>query len=91
MPSSVLLWRKAKHRGGPLQWGWINNFLPGDLEHQIRDFVEYYNTRRYHESLGNLTPADVYLGRDEQILKQREEIKRKTMLTRRLRHETENA
>ena len=66
-------------------------FLPGDLERQIRDFVEYYNTRRYHESLGNLTPADVYFGRGEQILKQREEIKRKTMLTRRLRHETENA
>ena len=66
-------------------------FLPGDLERQIGDFVEYYNTRRYHESLGNLTPADVYFGRGEQILKQREEIKRKTMLTRRLRHETENA
>ena len=66
-------------------------FLPGDLERQIGTFVEYYNTRRYHESLGNLTPADVYFGRAEQILKQREEIKRKTMITRRLRHETENA
>jgi transposase InsO family protein len=66
-------------------------FLPGDLEHQIGAFVEYYNTRRYHESLGNLTPADVYFGRAKQILKQREEIKRKTMLKRRLRHETETA
>jgi hypothetical protein len=66
-------------------------FLPGNLERQIRDFVEYYNIRRYHESLGNLTPADVYLDRGEQILNQREEIKRKTMLTRRLRYETENA
>ena len=66
-------------------------FLPGDLERQIGAFVEYYNNHRYHESLGNLTPADVYFGRAEQILKQREEIKRKTMLTRRLRHETENA
>jgi len=65
--------------------------LPGDLERQIGAFVEYYNTRRYHESLGNLTPADVYFGRGEQILKQREEIKRKTMLTRRLRNETENS
>jgi hypothetical protein len=65
--------------------------LPGDLERQIRDFVEYDNTRRYHESLGNLTPADVYFGRGEQILKQREEIKRKTMLTRRLRHQSETA
>ena len=66
-------------------------FLPGDLERQIGAFVEYYNAQRYHESLGNLTPADVNCGRGEQILEQREEIKRKTMLTRRLRHETENA
>ena len=66
-------------------------FLPGDLERQIGAFVEYYNNQRYHESLGNLTPADVYLGRAEQILKQREEIKRQTMLTRRLRHQTEKA
>jgi hypothetical protein len=66
-------------------------FLPGDLERQIGAFVEYYNNQRYHESLGNLTPADAYYGRAEQILKQREEIKRKTMLTRRLRHETGTA
>jgi hypothetical protein len=65
--------------------------LPWDLERQIGDFVEYDNTRRYHGSLGNPTPADVCLGRGEQILKQREEVKRKPMLTRRLRHETENA
>ena len=50
-----------------------------------------HNNHRYHESLGNLTPADAYFGRDQQILKQREEIKRKTMTKRRLRHETENA
>jgi len=66
-------------------------FLPGDLERQIDAFVDYYNKERYHESLGNLTPADVYFGREQQILKQREEIKRKTMLKRRLRHQTENA
>ena len=66
-------------------------FLPGDLKRQISDFVDYYNNRRYHESLGNVTPADVYFGRDQQILKQREEIKRKTMLKRRLRHQTDNA
>jgi transposase InsO family protein len=66
-------------------------FLPGDLERQIGAFVEYYNNQRYHESLGNLTPADVYFGRADQILKQREEIKQKTMIKRRLRHQTENA
>jgi transposase InsO family protein len=63
-----------------------NYFLPGDLERQIEAFVDYYNNRRYHESLGNLTPADVYHGRGAQILKMREEIKKQTIRKRRLRH-----
>ena len=36
-----------------------NYYLPGDLEAQINAFVAYYNHRRYHESIDNLTPADV--------------------------------
>lgn len=56
------------------------DFLPGDLERQIGDTVAYDTTRRCHESLGNLTPADVHFGRAEKILKQREEIKRKPCL-----------
>jgi len=63
-----------------------NYFLPGDLERQIEAFVEHYNHRRYHESLGNVTPADAYRGRAEAILKQRERIKRKTVEHRRLLH-----
>jgi putative transposase len=65
-----------------------NYFLPGDLERQIEAFVDYYNNRRYHESLGNLTPADVYYGRGAQILKMREEIKKQTIRKRRLRHQS---
>jgi putative transposase len=63
-----------------------NYFLPGDLEAQIVAFVEHYNHRRYHESLHNLTPADVYFGRGQTILLQRERIKRKTIERRRLQH-----
>ena len=54
---------------------WENYLLPGDLEHQIGAFVDHYNNHRYHESLTNLTPGDVYHGRGEQILKKREESK----------------
>ena len=63
-----------------------NYFLPGDLETQIEAFVDHYNHQRYHESLNNVTPADVYFGRDKAILKQRERIKQKTFETRRLYH-----
>ena len=65
-----------------------NYYLPGDLERQIEAFVDYYNNQRYHESLGNLTPADVYHGRGAQILSMREEIKKQTIQKRRLQHQT---
>ncbi len=46
-------------------------------------WVNYYNNERYHESLNNLTPADIYFGRAEQRLRERADIKRKTMEERR--------
>lgn len=36
-----------------------NYYLPGDLDGQIDAFVRHYNDCGYHESLGNLAPADV--------------------------------
>jgi transposase InsO family protein len=63
-----------------------NYFLPGDLTHEIDAFVDHYNHRRYHESLSNLTPADVYFGRSDKILQQRAQTKRRTMKLRRLHH-----
>ena len=63
-----------------------NYFLPGDLEASIERFVEHYNHHRYHESIGNLTPADVYTGRGRAILLERERIKRNTIEQRRLQH-----
>ena len=68
-----------------------NYYLPGDLEAQIGAFIEHYNTRRYHESLGNVTPADVYRGKAQSILRRRETIKRKTFEKRRLAHQRQAA
>ena len=68
-----------------------NYYLPGDLENQIEAFVADYNHRRYHESIANLTPADVYFGRGQTILLQRERIKRQTIAQRRLQHKRQAA
>src|SRR3954447_25599971 len=63
-----------------------NYYLPGDLERQIEAFVEHYNHVRYHESINNL-----YFGRAETILTERERIKRKTIANRRLQHQLQAA
>jgi putative transposase len=68
-----------------------NYYLPGDLEAEIDAFVAHYNHLRYHESLGNLTPADVYFGRGQTILIERERIKRQTIVNRRLLHRRQAA
>jgi putative transposase len=68
-----------------------NYFFQEDLEAQIATFVEHYNHRRYHESLDNLTPADVYFGRGQTILLERERIKRHTIKQRRLNHQAKAA
>jgi transposase InsO family protein len=57
--------------------------LPGQLERAIADFVEYYNFRRYHKALGNVTPSDVLQGRREQILQRRKEVQIQTINRRR--------
>lgn len=63
-----------------------NYYLPGNLEQKISDFVAHYNHLRYHESIGNLTPADVYFGRGQTILLKRERTKSDAIKTRRLHH-----
>jgi len=56
--------------------------VPGDLEVAIADFVNYYNHRRYHKALGNVTPDDVLRGRREGILIKRREVKAQTLASR---------
>ncbi|WP_153768946.1 IS3 family transposase [Labrenzia sp. CE80] len=68
-----------------------NYFLPGDLNASIERFVNHYNHHRYHESLGNLTPADIYFGRGETVLLERERIKRNTINQRRLQNRNQAA
>jgi putative transposase len=60
-----------------------NHYFPWQLEQAIGDFVRYYNERRYHEALNNVTPADVYWGRSKEIFSLRAAIKRCTLARRR--------
>jgi len=53
--------------------------LPSELERAIAAFVDYYNYRRYHKSLGDVTPADVLYGRREEILQRRKEVRIQTI------------
>ena len=57
---------------------------PQALTEAMASFVLYYNYQRYHEALGNVTPADVYYGRREVILAKREEVKQETLTARRV-------
>ena len=63
-----------------------NYYLPGELQEHLQRFITYYNHERYHESLDNLTPADVYYGRGQEILDQRETVKLNTLAMRRKMH-----
>ena len=68
-----------------------NYYLPGDLENQISAFVDHYNNQRYHESIGNVAPADAYFGRHTAIIEKRKKIKKLTTQNRRLNHQRQAA
>ena len=67
-----------------------NYYFPGELEREIDRFVTFYNNERYHESLDNVTPADVYFGRNKRIESQRELIKKQTLYLRRIQNQIIN-
>ena len=62
--------------------------VPSDLEAAIAAFVAYYNYRRYHKALSNVTPADVLNERREQILQGRKEVQVQTIESRRRYNKT---
>ena len=59
-------------------------YYPWELEKAITEWVHHYNRERYHESLDNVTPADVFEGRRNEILDQRALVKAKTMTQRKI-------
>jgi transposase InsO family protein len=60
-------------------------YSPDELRRTMQDFIAYYNHRRYHEAIGNMTPADVYYRRREEVLRRRAEQKQRT-IEQRLRY-----
>ena len=56
---------------------------PEHLRVAIAQFVDYYNQRRYHEALDNVTPDDVYSGRKQAIIAQRQQLQVRTLMARR--------
>jgi len=67
-----------------------NHYSPWELERAVARFVDYYNHERLHEAIGNVTPDDMYHGRQREILTNREKIKRLT-LQRRKKENLRNA
>lgn len=63
-----------------------NYYSPEELERAIEKFVDHYNHHRYHESIHNLTPAQVYFNQAARILKMRSRIKTFTLQKRKELH-----
>ena len=58
--------------------------VPRELEVAIGKFVDFYNYRRYHKALKDITPADMLAGRRDEILARRREAKQRTIERRKL-------
>jgi hypothetical protein len=49
----------------------LDTLLEPSKEAVLEEWVHHYNHERYHKSLDNVTPADVFRGRWNEILDQR--------------------
>jgi transposase InsO family protein len=61
-------------------------YSPNELSLRLTEWADYYNHQRYHEALDNVRPANIYCGRQDQILADRQKIKQVSMLKRRKNH-----
>lgn len=60
-----------------------NYYQTEELERELEQFVDYYNNERVHESLDNVTPADVHHDRHREIQTARQLLKMQTLRRRR--------
>lgn len=67
------------------------NVLTRNLEAAIATFIYHWNTPCHHESIGNLTPADVHFRRGETMLAEMRRIKQQTTQNRSLNHQRRTA
>src|SRR4030043_1170645 len=74
---------KRYHRTLKGEINQVPHEMPGELKEAIRGFTAYYNHRRYHEGLGNVTPYDVYTGKHLEVIQKRKEAKSRTLQARR--------
>ncbi|MBN2601216.1 MAG: helix-turn-helix domain-containing protein [Candidatus Marinimicrobia bacterium] len=63
-----------------------NYYLPGDIEEQLKRFIDYYNNECTLKTFSNMTPASVYYKKEGVVQQQREQIKEKTLLMRKIRN-----
>lgn len=61
--------------------------FPWELLAAIEEYIPHYNEVRFHESIDNVTPADKYFGRDQEVLEKRNRIKERTLALRRQNHQ----
>lgn len=64
---------------------------PNVLKEEVGKFISYYNKKRYHESLGNVTPDDVFYGRRSLIIKERNDKRRLTLKSRKEYNQNSNS
>ncbi len=72
----------SKPFGDYLEAKGIGHIFAAPYHPQTNGKIEHYNTRRYHEALGNVTPDDVYFGRKESIVHRRTQLKQLTLARR---------